>query len=168
MDLAPFVASLNRAVAAAGTAGGEEAEAFLERFAIPLESAIRLTLLEVVSAAADEIAGGMKPGTVDVVLRGTDPGFSVTLPVDETTHSTAVGPAPAASAPTPPVGDGAMARVTLRIPESVKLQVDEVAGLEGLSANAWLARVVTAAVGGAATGPGGGIRIGQGYSGWSR
>ncbi|MDV5149796.1 hypothetical protein R1T08_38280 [Streptomyces sp. SBC-4] len=59
-----------------------------------------------------------------------------------------------------------MARVTLRIPESVKLQVDEVAGLEGLSANAWLARVVTAAVGG--TRSGGELRIGQGYSGWSR
>lgn len=166
MDLAPFVASLNRAVAAAGTAGGEEAEAFLERFAIPLESAIRLTLLEVVSAAAEEIAADLKPGTVDVVLRGSNPGFRVTVPVEDSQPSAPAGSAPAAPASGPPAGDGAMARVTLRIPESVKLQVDEVAGLEGLSANAWLARVVTAAVGG--TRAGGELRIGQGYSGWSR
>ncbi|MEV5977937.1 hypothetical protein [Streptomyces sp. NPDC052114] len=164
MDLAPFVARLNRAVAAAGTAGGEEAEAFLERFAVPLESAIRLALLEVVSAAAEEITSELTPGgSVDVVLRGSDPGFSVTPPAGEAT---------APPAPAPSAGDGAMARVTLRIPESVKLQVDEVAGLEGLSANAWLARVVTAAVAGTGSGAGsrtgGGVRIDQGYSGWSR
>ncbi|MET9969254.1 hypothetical protein ABZZ80_25815 [Streptomyces sp. NPDC006356] len=166
MDLAPFVASLNRAVAAAGTAGGEEAEAFLERFAVPLESAIRLTLLEVVSAAAEEITSDLNPGSVAVLLRGNNPGFSVTPPAGDATSPTLTGSAPAASTPAPPAGDGAMARVTLRIPESVKLQVDEVAGLEGLSANAWLARVVTAAVARARSG--GSVRIDQGYSGWSR
>ncbi|MEU2073168.1 hypothetical protein [Streptomyces sp. NPDC013489] len=168
MDLAPFVASLNRAVAAAGTAGGEEAEAFLDRFAVPLEAAIRLTLLEVVSAAAEEIAVDLKPGSVDVVLRGSNPGFRVTVPAEDSqpsAPSAPAGTAPAAPSGTP-AGDGATARVTLRIPESVKLQVDEVAGLEGLSANAWLARVITAAVGG--TRAGGELRIGQGYSGWSR
>lgn len=169
MDLAPFVANLNRAVAAAGTAGGKEAEAFLDRFAVPLEAAIRLTLLEVVSAAAEEIAVDLKPGSVDVVLRGNNPGFRVTVPAEDSqpsAPSAPTGTAPAGPAAGPPAGDGAMARVTLRIPESVKLQVDEVAGLEGLSANAWLARVITAAVGG--TRPGGELRIGQGYSGWSR
>ncbi|MFB4421398.1 hypothetical protein C5F59_009910 [Streptomyces sp. QL37] len=170
MDLAPFVVSLNRAVAAAGTAGGEEAEAFLARFAVPLESAIRLTLLEVVSAAADEIAADLKPGSVDVVLRGSNPGFRVTVPKEEPPPSASGASAPAEPPSAQPAADGATARVTLRIPETVKLKVDEIAGLEGLSANAWLARVITAAVGGSGSGSraGDGLRIGQGYSGWSR
>lgn len=87
MDLAPHVTNLSRALAAAGTAGGGEAEAFLERFAIPLESAIRLTLLEVVSEAAEEISASLSAGSVDVRLRGSNPDFTITTPSQSTGDS---------------------------------------------------------------------------------
>jgi hypothetical protein len=54
MDLTPYVENVRRELAAAADAGGDEARALAERLAAPLESAIRLTLLDALSAAADE------------------------------------------------------------------------------------------------------------------
>ncbi|OIK28200.1 hypothetical protein [Streptomyces malaysiense] len=167
MDLAPHVTNLSRALAAAGTAGGKEAEAFLERFAIPLESAIRLTLLEVVSQAAEEISADLPSGSVDVRLQGSNPGFTVTTTAEPTAHQ---APAPQDSAPLPPLADeGPLARITVRMPEQLKQHVDEAAGREGVSANAWLVRAAAAAVQSARRAPlGRGPRVDQRHQGWIR
>lgn len=58
---------------------------------------------------------------------------------------------PAAPAPPPApaldedAGDGALARVTLRIPESVKTRAEERAAKAGISLNTWLVNVVRSA-----------------------
>ncbi|MFI9366124.1 hypothetical protein ACIG5E_34495 [Kitasatospora sp. NPDC053057] len=142
MDLTPHVTNLSRALAVAGTAGGEEAEAFLERFAVPLESAIRLTFLEVVSEAAEEISAGLQTGSVDVRLRGSNPGFVVTMApqAEETPESIGEPASP------PGFEEGPLSRITVRMPERLKVQVDESAAEEGLSANAWLVRSAATAV----------------------
>ena len=44
MDLGVYVEGLQRQVAVAAEAGGEEARAVAERLTVPLEAAIRLTL----------------------------------------------------------------------------------------------------------------------------
>ena len=77
MDLAPFVDHLRAELAVAAEAGGDESRALAERLTAPLESAIRLTLLNALSAAADEITQELAPGSVDVRLRGLDPDFVV-------------------------------------------------------------------------------------------
>lgn len=59
---------------------GDEARELAERLTAPLESATRLTMLNVLSAAMDEITRELAPGSVDVRLRGLDPDFVVTLP----------------------------------------------------------------------------------------
>ncbi len=170
MDLAPHVTHLSRALAAAGTAGGEEAEAFLERFAIPLESAIRLSLLEVVSEAAEEISAVFPGGSVDVRLRGSNPGFRVATesePAPADPPEAAAGP----HTDTGPADEGPLARITVRMPERMKLQVDEAAGQEGVSANAWLVRATSTALQTARrTGAGGtrGLRVDQRHQGWVR
>jgi hypothetical protein len=51
----------------------------IERLTVSMESAIRLALLEALSAAAGEITTEMAPGSVQVRLRGRDPEFVVTL-----------------------------------------------------------------------------------------
>jgi len=170
MDLAPHVTNLSRALAAAGTAGGEEAEAFLERFAIPLESAIRLALLEVVSEAAEEISASLPAGSVDVRLRGRNPGFLL-MPAepraDDAQESTADEHGPFAAALA--ADEGPVSRITVRMPERLKQQVDEAAGQEGVSANAWLVRAAATAVQTARLkGPGRsrGLRIDQRHQGW--
>ncbi|MEU0631009.1 hypothetical protein [Streptomyces sp. NPDC005989] len=171
MDLAPHVTNLSKALAAAGTAGGEEAEAFLERFAIPLQSAIRLALLEVVSEAAEEISSTLPTGSVDVRLRGSNPGFLLTTSTEPGADGSKEpgtetdGPSVAALA----ADEGPVSRITVRMPERLKQQVDEAAGQEGVSANAWLVRAAATAVQTARSkGPGRsrGLRMDQRHQGW--
>ncbi|MBP0932235.1 hypothetical protein J0X20_01015 [Streptomyces sp. KCTC 0041BP] len=181
MDLTPYVDTLRRELAVAAEAGGEDARKLADRLTAPLESATRLTMLGVLSAAMDEITRELAPGSVDVRLRGLDPDFVVTLPpTDRGAPAEPAAPvepfgAPApASAPVPAAegDDGATARVNLRLPAHLKARAEEAAGREGLSVNAWLVRAVSAAVEG-----GGGTRprtaekvqtVGQSITGWMR
>ena len=78
MDLTPYVENLRRELAVAADAGGEDARALAERLTAPLESAIRLMLLDALSAAADEITRELAPGSVELRLRGGEPEFVVT------------------------------------------------------------------------------------------
>jgi hypothetical protein len=170
MDLTPYVDTLRRELAVAAEAGGENAREVAERLTAPLESATRLTMLNVLSAAMDEITRELAPGSVDVRLRGLDPDFVVTLPPAD-------GGAPAEPAAaveplrTPADGDeGGTARVNLRLPAHLKARAEQAASREGLSVNAWLVRAVSAAVDG-------GTRprttektqsVGQSMTGWVR
>ena len=61
MDLTPYVENLRRELAVAADAGGEDARALAERLIAPLESAVRLMLLDALSAAADEITRELAP-----------------------------------------------------------------------------------------------------------
>src|SRR5437870_13870937 len=83
MDLNPYVENLRRELATAAEAGGEDARALAERLTAPLESAVRLTLLDALSAAADEITRELAPGSVELRLRGGEPDFVVTAPAPE-------------------------------------------------------------------------------------
>ncbi|MGO4461019.1 hypothetical protein AB4039_27575 [Streptomyces sp. M-16] len=172
MDLTPYVDTLRRELAVAAAAGGDEARELAERLTAPLESATRLTMLHVLSAAMDEITRELAPGSVDVRLRGLDPDFVVTLPPVEG------GTPEVTAAPVEPVGAQALAegdetgtaRVNLRLPAHLKARAEEAASREGLSVNAWLVRAVSAAVDG-------GTRprttqksqtVGQSFTGWVR
>ncbi|MFC8954385.1 toxin-antitoxin system HicB family antitoxin [Streptomyces sp. NPDC057101] len=172
MDLTPYVDTLRRELAVAAEAGGDEARALAERLTAPLESAARLTMLNVLSAATDEITRELAPGSVDVRLRGLDPDFLVTLPpADAGGHAEPTVPAESLPAPAPAEGDeGGTARVNLRLPAHLKARAEEAAAREGLSVNAWLVRAVSAAVEGG-TRPRTTERtqtIGQSITGWVR
>ena len=80
MDLTPYVENLRRELAVAADAGGEDARALAERLTAPLESAVRLMLLDALSAAADEITRELAPGSVELRLRAGEPDFVVTPP----------------------------------------------------------------------------------------
>ncbi|MFF3485756.1 hypothetical protein ACFYXC_21140 [Streptomyces sp. NPDC002701] len=148
MDLTPYVDILRRELAVAAEAGGDEARALAERLTAPLESATRLTMLNVLSAAMDEVTRELAPGSVDVRLRGLDPDFVVTLPPTEGgAPAEPVAPAEPLRTAVPADGDeGGTARVNLRLPSHLKVRAEGAATHEGLSVNAWLVRVVSAAV----------------------
>ncbi|MFF2328211.1 MULTISPECIES: hypothetical protein [unclassified Streptomyces] len=179
MDLTPYVDNLRRELAVAAEAGGEEARELAERLTAPLESATRLTMLNVLSAAMDEITRELAPGSVDVRLRGLDPDFVVTRPATDEAYEAygdKGGPAEPlrAPAPTPADGDeGGTARVNLRLPAHLKARAEEAAGREGLSVNAWLVRAVSAAADGN-TQPRTAEKtrttrnVGQSFTGWVR
>ncbi|MBZ5737869.1 pilus assembly protein HicB [Nocardioides mangrovi] len=144
MDITPYVEGLRRDLLAAADAAGPEARAVTERLAFALDPAARLALMEAVSQAAAEITAEMPAGGVDVRLQGRELEFSVQSP-------------PAAPTPPPPPAppgapgaeeadeDGNVARITLRIPESVKTRAEELAARSGHSLNTWLVNVVRAA-----------------------
>ncbi|MBP2704946.1 toxin-antitoxin system HicB family antitoxin [Microbispora sp. RL4-1S] len=177
MDLAPYVDHLRRELAVAAGAGGEEARALAERLAVTLESATRLTLLEALSAAADEITQDLAPGSVEVRLRGRDPGFVVTPPPRSPRplrEEDEVGQAerPPAQPPFPDSDEGGTSRISLRVPEHLKPRIEEAAAREGLSVNSWLVRAVGAALdpgdAGRRSGRGQTRQTGNRYSGWVR
>ncbi|MFL4910156.1 hypothetical protein ACJ6WF_45335 [Streptomyces sp. MMS24-I2-30] len=176
MDLTPYVDTLRRELAVAAGAGGEEARELADRLTAALESAARLTMLNVLSAAVDEITRELAPGSVDVRLRGLDPDFVVTPPPAGTTAPVepAAEPLGPLKAPVPAEGEGeegGTARVNLRLPAHLKARAEEAAGREGLSVNAWLVRAVSAAVEGGGTRPRTAEKTrttGQSFTGWVR
>ncbi|MDQ0964303.1 hypothetical protein QFZ66_008181 [Streptomyces sp. B4I13] len=172
MDLTPYVDSLRRELAVAAEAGGDEARELAERLTAPLESATRLTMLNVLSAAMDEITRDLAPGSVDVRLRGLDPDFVVTPPptYGGTTAAPALSAEPLGTSPPADLDEGGTARVNLRLPAHLKARAEEAAAREGLSVNAWLVRTVSAALDGAARSrtPEKTPTVGQSFTGWVR
>jgi len=169
MDLTPHIEKLRREFARGAEMGGDEARDLAERLSGQLESAIRLTLLDALSAAADEITRELAPGSAELRLRSGEPDFVVTpAPGDEPTEA-----ASAATAPPPADPDeGTTARINLRLPEGLKAGIEQAAGRERLSVNAWLVRVLASAVahGDQKQQPSRqrGTGVGQSYSGWVR
>ena len=146
MDLTPYVDSLRRDLAVAADAGGEDARELAERLAAPLESSVRLMLLDALSAAADEITRDLAPGSVQVRLRAREPAFVVTLPSPPIEDADEAA-GPAGPPPRIPDGDdGGTSRINLRLPDHLKASIEEAAGRAGLSVNAWLVRAAAGAV----------------------
>ena len=172
MDLTSYVGNLGREFATLAEAGGEETRALVERLTGSLESAIRMTLLDALSAAADEITRDLAPGSVELRLRGRDPDFVVTLPPAEP-------PADDATAGGSPDTDlaiaeeGPAARINVRLPEQLKAAIEEAAAKEGRSVNAWLVRAAATALQRSERdqrpeAPSGWKRGKQGFTGWVR
>ena len=143
MDITPYVESLRRDLVAAADTGSDEVRAAAERLALALDPATRLALMEAISQAAAEITAEMPAGSVDVRLSGRELDFVVVGP-------SLAAPQASPAAPPPPSPDdvdedGTVARITLRIPESVKARAEELAARSGHSLNTWLVNVVRAA-----------------------
>jgi hypothetical protein len=170
MDLNPYIETLRRDLAVAAEAGGDEARALAERLTAPLESSVRLALLDALSAAADEITRELAPGAVELRLRSGEPEFVVAAaPAAEPAEDDRE---PLAPPPGPDADDGATARINLRLPEQLKAAVEQAASRERLSVNAWLVRIVAGAVSGRDDRTSGqgrrGGRPGQSFTGWVR
>jgi HicB family len=163
----PFVAGIRRDLAAAADLAGPDAGPIADRLIATVDTAVRLALLSALSAAAEELTAELAPGAVEVRLRGLDPEFVVTAP-----------PEPPPEVPeTEPLeddDDSGTARMTLRLPESLKARVEAAAARERVSVNAWLVRALSAAVAAVAAGSSGRTRRnpfglpGQSLQGWVR
>jgi hypothetical protein len=139
MDLQPYVDAVRHELNLAAAAAGADAQTLADRLSAPLESAIRLAVLEALSAGAEEITRELAPRSVEVRLRGRDPEFVVSAPFDE----------PPVEAPLDVAfGDdeGGTWRITLRLPENLRAAVEAATRRDGSSLNAWLVRAVAAAV----------------------
>jgi len=162
MELAQYVNDLQRQLVDAAENGSAETRVAAERLAAGLDSATRLVLLDVLSAAAGEITRDLAPGSVDLRLRGRDVEFVVTASPAEPEND---------EVPAAPVDldDVSTSRTTLRLPDALKSRVDEAAAADGLSVNTWLVRAVAAALqpkqrrAAQRT-----LRTGDNFAGWAR
>lgn len=149
MDITPFVDSIRRDLLAAAEGAGPEARQAAERLGYALDPSARLALMEAISQAAAEITAAMPSGGVDVRLAGRELDFIVDAgtpaaasgPVAPTPPTPPAPPAP----PSPPGEEEGLARITLRMPESVKAKAEEAAATAGQSLNTWLVALVRSA-----------------------
>ena len=141
MDITPYVERLRHDLTQAAAAGDDQVRDAAERLALALDPSMRLALMEALSQAAAEITTEMRVGSVDVRLTGRELEFVVEHPTP-----TAQTPPPSAQAQADEEeDDGATARITLRLPESVKTRAEELAAKTGSSLNTWIVNVLRSA-----------------------
>jgi hypothetical protein len=147
MDLSPYIESVRTGVTNASSLADEQTQAVAERLGTAIESSTRLSLIQALSDAAGTISAELAPSSVELRMVGTDPEFVVTVHSGEA-EPTLLMPEPEAGsteAGEPSITEAEeepVARITLRLPQSVKVKVDEMASSEGISTNAWLIRAV--------------------------
>lgn len=136
MDINPLIESLRRDLVTAAEAGGTEVREAAERLAFALEPAVRLTLMDALTQAADVISTELSGTAVEVRLKGREPVFVVT----GSTEAPAPEPVPGSADEQVEAEEeeGALVRITLRIPESLKAKAEELAARRGQSLNTWL------------------------------
>jgi predicted transcriptional regulator len=139
MELGQYVGDLQRQLVDAALNGTEDTRAVAERLAAGLDAATRLVLLDALSAAVGEITRDLAPGSVDLRLRGREVEFVVTQPSQE-------ADADEHSDSSVDLDDASTSRTTLRLPDALKVRVDEAAAADGLSVNTWLVRAIAAAL----------------------
>jgi HicB family len=157
MDLNEYAAALQRELLAMTRFAGEDVSRTAQMLAESLDSAVRLALLDLLSAAADEITSRLDGALIEVRLSGSQPEFVVT--VNE----------PAEPEPTAEPDEAGQARLTLRMPEGLKSRAEAAAAASGISVNAWLVRAVQRALdqpSGRGTGPR--VSVGKRYTGFAR
>jgi uncharacterized protein (DUF1778 family) len=140
MRLDDYIAQVHDQLAAAAALGDERTQQVARALVGTADSAVRLAVLAALGDAAAEITTALldSPGspTVAVRLDGAD--------VELDVHPGAAEPAQAATA-RPDEGD-ASARISLRLPESLKTDVEQAAAAAGVSVNTWLVRAAEAAL----------------------
>src|SRR5712691_40008 len=153
MQTAPFIEALQADLRELAELGGDEVASAADRLATAIRSSAGLRLLDALSEAALEISAQLPFGHVDIRVAGQDPQF---VYVEEEQ----------AEAPAPPADDGMTSRITLRLPESLKTQIEVAAASEGVSVNTWLVRALQRAV---SSGGGGGFtRTGKRIQGFAQ
>ena len=145
MDLSPYIQTVRDGVSSAAALADDHTREVAERLGGSIESATRLALIAALSDATSTISAELAPSSVEVRMVGQEPELVVSVAPGESEPT--VLRAPTAAKPADEdvlidVDDEPVARISLRLPQSVKTKVDEVAAADGISTNAWLTRAV--------------------------
>ena len=130
MDIERHVQAIQADLAAAAALGDEAVAAAGQRLAAAVGSSLQLRLLDVLTEATLSLNGQLSSGHVEVRLAGRDPDLVL---VEDGAGEGEPAPAP---------GDDLSARITLRLPEALKAQVETASASEGVSTNAWIVRAL--------------------------
>ena len=133
MQLSHIIEALRSDLNAVAAVGDERTAQTAERIGIALEGSLALRLVDAFSAAALELNAQIPNGHVEVRLAGRDPELVF---VEEQARE----PEPQAAE------EGTTARITLRLADSLKDQVEAAAAAAGVSVNTWIIRTLARAV----------------------
>ena len=129
MQITVHVDALQNDLAAVAQLGSEATAELARQLSVVLEPALHRRLLDAITEAAHELTSQIPNGHVEVRIEGAE----VRLAFVEETQEPAG----------PPAGDDAYtARITLRLPESLKASVEERAAREGVSVNTYLVNLI--------------------------
>jgi hypothetical protein len=132
MQLDGHIQALREDLARVAALGDESTAAAAEMLALALESSFGRRLQEALAEAALELSAQLESGHVEVRIAGSDPEL-VYVHADE--------------AATIEATDEALdARITLRLPESLKARLEAAASAQGVSVNTWLVQALSRAV----------------------
>jgi hypothetical protein len=151
MQTAQFIEALQADVRELAQLGGDELVQAAQRLEGAVKQSATLRLIDVLTQVALEVSSQLPNGHVDVRLAGQDPELVFVEDEEE-------------EAPAQQGDDGLNARITLRVPEALKVAVERAAEAEGVSVNTWLVRALQRAV----TGGGRAVRTGKRISGYAQ
>ena len=128
MQIDGYIQALREDLARIAAVGDESTARAAELVAVALESALGRRLMEALGEAALELSPQLDGGRVEVRFAGSDPELVyVREEVDE---------------PETAADDPLSARITLRLPDSLKVRVEEAASRDGVSVNTWIVQAL--------------------------
>src|SRR5262245_6400584 len=129
MQLDSHIQAIQQDLAASAGLGDEATQEAAQRLIETLGTTLHLRLLDLLGEATLEISGQLGSGRVEVRLAGREPELVVVM--EEAPDDVQVG-----------AGEELSGRITLRLPESLKIAIETAAAEEGVSTNAWLVRTL--------------------------
>lgn len=127
MQIEGYVQALREDLARVAAVGDESTARTAELLSLALESSFGRRLQEAIAEAALELTAQLDGGHVEVRIAGGDPELVLV-------HDDAAGPEP--------TDEAYAARITLRLPESLKVRIEAAAAREGASVNTWLVQAL--------------------------
>jgi HicB family len=131
MNLSIVIEGLREELQGLGELGDERSNQVARRLGDALASSLRLKVFDLLGQAALELSSKLPSGHIEVRLAGQEPELVFVDDAATTESATA--------------GEELSARITLRLPDSLKSAVERAADREGISTNAWLVRAIARA-----------------------
>jgi hypothetical protein len=142
MELSPYLETVRHGVTQAAALADDATQQVAQRLGTAIESSTRLALIQALSDAAGTISAELAPASVEVRMSGQNPEFVVSVPAGSAEPTMLMPPDEQPPTEEPELDEEPLARISLRLPHSVKTRVDEMADKDGISTNAWLIRAV--------------------------
>lgn len=138
MELDHYTRRVQEQLAAAAALGDDRTREIADGLATAAAPAVRVAIMAALAAAADEL-------TVALLDAPGAPRVSVRLDGDSVRVEAHSSEPPEAASPRTDEGE-ASARISLRLSEALKADVEQAAGREGISVNTWLVRAAGSAL----------------------
>jgi hypothetical protein len=129
MQIEGYVQALRDDLARVAAVGDESTARAAELLAVALESSLGRRLQDALGEAALELSSQLESGRIEVRIAGGDPELVFVRDEEET-------------APSESADEAFTARITLRLPESLKARLEAAANREGVSVNTWLVHML--------------------------